>query len=56
MSLSRAGHEVTIFERDFYDYTDSGNMDKWDKSKTYPIDIGAKGLRAIRYLGIEPFF
>ena len=56
MAFYRNGHKVTIFERGYYDYKEAGNMDKLDRDKTYPIDIGAKGCRAIDYLEIRSFF
>ena len=57
MALKRRGHTITIFERDErYDLRQAGDVNRLDRDKTYPIDIGAKGCRAIKYLGIEPFF
>ena len=50
ISLNRSGHKISIFEKDEYNLDHVGNPDKLDKTKTYPIDIGAKGIRAIEYI------
>jgi 2-polyprenyl-6-methoxyphenol hydroxylase-like FAD-dependent oxidoreductase len=56
ISLHRSGHKVTMFERDEYTLENVGKPEMLDKSKTYPIDIGAKGIRAIEYIGAYHIF
>lgn len=51
ISLNRCGHKVTIFEKGTNE-----SIFEIDKSKCYPIDIGAKGLIAIEYIGANKIF
>jgi len=46
ISLSRSGHKVTMFEveKDIYGSSKSMNLSTLDKTKTYPIDIGSRGV------------
>ena len=56
IALTNSGHDVTIFERDNYTLDNVGKSEELDKTKTYPIDVGAKGLRAIEYVGAMKMF
>lgn len=51
ISLSRNGHEVVMYEKESLE-----GLTEIAKTKTYPIDIGAKGLKAIDYLGAHQIF
>ena len=56
MALCRRGHQVTVFEKGHCDCHDCGIMDSLDRSETYPVQIGTKGMVAIEYLGIKGYF
>ena len=45
-----------MFERDNYGGDRVMNLDKLDKSKAYPIDIGARGIQALDYIGAYDIF
>jgi 2-polyprenyl-6-methoxyphenol hydroxylase-like FAD-dependent oxidoreductase len=56
ISLARNGHEVTMFERDNYGGERKMDLSTLDKTKTYPIDIGARGIQAVDYIGAYAIF
>ena len=53
--LSKQGHDVTIFEKEFYDWKDR-TLTESDKSYMYPMGIGQKGMKAINHIGALPIF
>ena len=56
ISLSRSGHDVKMFERDNYGGARKMDLSTLDKTKTYPIDIGSRGIEAIEYIGAYQIF
>ena len=50
IGLTKQGHEVTMFERLFYNYKDKADKSNQHRHLMYPVNIGAKGMRAINSL------
>jgi len=44
IGLTRQGHQVTIFEKSFYDYRNVADRSTENKTLMYPVNIGAKGM------------
>lgn len=56
IGLSRLGHDVTIFEKSFYNYKDKQDESTLDRGLMYPLNIGGKGLKVIEWLRCMPIF
>ena len=56
IGLARQGHDVTIFEKSFYNYKDKMDESTLDRGLMYPVNIGCKGLDVLDWMRCMPIF
>lgn len=55
IGLSKLGHQVTIFEKDSYDWK-ARTISESDKDYMYPMALGQKAMKAVDHMGALPIF